>query len=73
MEEPELSIVAFTREGWGEADYAAWSTRLRDDGIAFVAPSAHAGQPILRLGFINPRTTLALVDRILATLARGLL
>ncbi len=68
LEEPELSVVAFTREGWEQEDYDAWSKQLLEDEIAFVVPSKHAGEPILRLCFLNPRTTLAHVTQILATL-----
>ncbi len=68
LEEPELSVVAFTRDGWAKDDYQIWSDRLLADGIAFVVPSSHQGEPILRMCFLNPRTTIDLVDRILGTL-----
>ncbi len=68
LEEPELSVVAFTRSGWGASDYDAWSQRLLTDEVAFVVPSKHDGRPILRLCFLNPRTTLDHVREILATL-----
>ncbi len=68
LEKPELSIVAFRRRGWTEDDYDAWSTRLLEDEIAFVVPSKHDGEPILRLCFLNPRTTIDHVQEILDTL-----
>ena len=34
--EPELSIVAFTRKGWTQADYQQWSNKLLNDQIGFV-------------------------------------
>jgi aromatic-L-amino-acid decarboxylase len=67
VREPELSIVLFRRHGWDEADYDAWSARLLADQIAFVAPSRWHGEPVARLAFLHPDTTLAIVDEILAT------
>jgi aromatic-L-amino-acid decarboxylase len=67
VREPELSIVLFRRHGWAEADYDAWSARLLADQIAFVAPSRWHGEPVARLAFLHPDTTLAIVDEILAT------
>ncbi len=68
LEEPELSVVAFTRPGWEQADYDRWSDSLREQGEAFVVPSKHDGEPILRMAFINPRTTADHVRAILDTL-----
>jgi aromatic-L-amino-acid/L-tryptophan decarboxylase len=65
--EPELSVVLFRRQGWAEADYEAWSARLLAEQIAFVAPSRWHGEPVARLAFLHPETTLAIVDEILAT------
>ncbi len=66
--EPELSVVAFRRLGWSAAEYVAWSRRLLESGLAFVVPSTHAGETILRLCIVNPRTTVADVEAVLATL-----
>lgn len=68
VRDPELSVVAFTREGWTAVDYDAWSLRLLEDGIAFVMPSSHAGAPILRLCIVNPRTTIDDIRVVLGTL-----
>ncbi len=68
VREPELSVVLFRRDGWGPADYDAWSDRLLSDQIAFVAPSRWHGEPVARLAFLHPETTLDIVDEILATL-----
>ena len=67
VREPELSIVLFRRRGWTAADYDAWSDRLLDEQIAFVAPSRWHGEPVARLAFLHPETTLEIVDEILAT------
>jgi len=69
VREPELSVVMFKRTGWAEADYEAWSAKLLADQIAFVAPSRWHGEPIARLAFLHPETTLEVVDEILATTA----
>ena len=66
--QPELSIVAFTRTGWTKDDYQKWSDQLLEDQIGFVTPSSHQGQPILRFAIVNPWTTMADIEVILATL-----
>jgi glutamate/tyrosine decarboxylase-like PLP-dependent enzyme len=55
--EPELSIVLFRRTGWSAPDYQAWSDRLLGDGTAFVVPTSWAGETVLRICVVNPRTT----------------
>ena len=66
--QPDLSIVAFTRTGWGKDDYQKWSDQLLEDQIGFVTPSSHQGQPILRFAIVNPWTTMADIEAIVATL-----
>lgn len=68
LTEPELSIVAFTRKGWTHDDYERWSKKLLADQIAFVTPSSHEGKPILRFAIVNPWTSTADLEAILATL-----
>jgi glutamate/tyrosine decarboxylase-like PLP-dependent enzyme len=67
VREPELSIVLFQRDGWAAHDYDAWSRRLLDEQIAFVTPSMWKGEPVARLAFLHPETTIDIVDEILAT------
>jgi glutamate/tyrosine decarboxylase-like PLP-dependent enzyme len=55
--EPELSVVAFRRLGWTNRQYAEWSRRMLDDGLALVVPSNYAGETILRICVVNPRTS----------------
>ncbi len=69
VREPELSIVAFRRRGWSEADYRQWSERLLLSGAGFVVPSADADGPMLRVCIVNPRTTPDDVAAVLTTLA----
>ncbi len=68
LRQPDLSIVAFTRTGWSRDDYQKWSDQLLEDQIGFVTPSSHQGQTILRFAIVNPWTTMADIDAILATL-----
>lgn len=68
VRDPQLSVVVFRRDGWGAADYQAWSDRLLEDQIAFVVPSSHAGEPVLRFAVISPLTTFELLSSILDTL-----
>jgi glutamate/tyrosine decarboxylase-like PLP-dependent enzyme len=68
LREPELSIVAFTRKGWGKSDYQKWSDKLLADQIGFIPPSSHEGKPILRFAIVNPWTKISDIEMILATL-----
>ncbi len=67
---PQLSVVVFRKEGWTRADYDAWCARLLGDQRAFVVPSSHHGEPVLRFAIVNPLTTFALLCEVLDTLDR---
>jgi L-2,4-diaminobutyrate decarboxylase len=54
--EPVLSVLAVRRIGWTSDDYVEWSARMMREQIAFVVPSLHQGEPMLRLCIVNPRT-----------------
>lgn len=68
--EPHLSVVLFRRHGWGQDEYAHWSAQARARGMALVTPTTFAGEPVLRLCFVNPLTTTDDVDLILNSLER---
>ena len=68
IREPELSVVAFRRTGWGLTDYTAWSDRLLADGVAFVVPTTVDGAPALRFCVVNPLTTTDDIAMVLETL-----
>ena len=55
--EPELSVVVLRRTGWSAEDYRSWSLAMLRRGDGFAVPSAHDGEPILRLCIVNTRTT----------------
>ena len=63
--EPELSVVLFRRPGWERADYDAWADRQLADGRAFVRATSWQGEPVMRLCFVNPRTTVEMVRPLL--------
>ena len=65
VREPELSVVVFTRDGWTLDDYNTWSDKLLQDGIAFVVPSSHKGEPNTRFAIVNPETSFELLCQIL--------
>ncbi|MGH9280479.1 MAG: pyridoxal phosphate-dependent decarboxylase family protein [Acidimicrobiales bacterium] len=67
--EPELSVVAFRRRGWTAPDYFALTRRLLDAGVAFIAPSAYQGEPMLRICIVNPRTAVDDVRVVLDAMA----
>ncbi|MDH3294515.1 MAG: pyridoxal-dependent decarboxylase [Acidimicrobiia bacterium] len=66
--QPGLSIVVFERIGWTEQQYQACTEKMIADGTGFVVPSRHDGKPVFRFCFINPRTTNAEIDAILAAM-----
>lgn len=67
--EPSLSIVVFRRLGWERTDYRVWSERMLMEGEAFVVPTTHEGESVLRLCIVNPRTTQQDIALILDSLA----
>jgi len=69
--DPQLSVVLFRRIGWDADDYARWSHQIRLRGLGLVTPSTFAGRPVLRLCFVNPRTTHADVGILLESLAHA--
>jgi len=66
VREPDLSIVLFRRHGWTDADYRRWSDDLLGAQIAFVTPTTWRGEPVARLAFLHPGTTIDIVEEILA-------
>jgi hypothetical protein len=64
-----LSVVLFRRVGWNRAQYDAWSAALRRAGLGLIVPTVWNGEPVLRLCFVNPKTTPADVERLLDTLS----
>jgi glutamate/tyrosine decarboxylase-like PLP-dependent enzyme len=67
VRDPELSIVLFRRDGWGEDDYNAWSRQLLADQIGFVTPTKWEGETVARFAFLHPDTTIDIVAEILDT------
>ena len=67
--EPDLSVLLFRRIGWGPGEYDAYWRRLLDEQIAFVQPTSWQGEKVMRLCFINPRTTMEHVRPVLDALA----
>lgn len=65
----ELSICTFERTGWGPGDYQSWTEAQMASGECFVVPSRHEGKPVFRFCFVNPRTTIAEVESIIAAMA----
>ena len=66
--EPELSVVLFRRHGWTAQQYQAWSDRLLADGAGFVVPTSWAGETVLRICVVNPRTTIDDIQLIIDSL-----
>ncbi len=66
--EPELSVVAFRRRGWGADDYQAWCDRLLAAGTALLTPTTFDGGVAMRICIVNPRTSVSDLQEVLATL-----
>jgi len=69
VRDPELSIVLLRRPGWTREDYDRWSAKLLTDQTAFVTPTSWEGEPVARLAFLHPDTTLGMVGEILDSMA----
>jgi glutamate/tyrosine decarboxylase-like PLP-dependent enzyme len=67
--EPELSVVLFRRKGWTPVQYETWSDRLLADGTGFVVPTSWAGETVLRICVVNPRTSVDDIALLIDTLA----
>jgi glutamate/tyrosine decarboxylase-like PLP-dependent enzyme len=68
VRDPQLSVVVFTKKGWKLEDYTRWSNKLLADGIGFVVPSSHKGEPNTRFAIVNPRTSYESLVEILDTM-----
>ena len=58
----------FERTGWTGADYDSWSEKLLASGDGFVVATRFEGKPALRFCIVNPNTSEADIEHILATL-----
>ncbi len=67
--DPVLSIVAFYRRGWEDAEYYRWSEALLSSGVGFVVPTSHRGRTAIRLAVVNPRSSESDIDTVLASLS----
>ncbi len=66
--DPEVTIVVFRREGWGDGDYTTWCETLLHEQRAFVLPTTWRGERLMRFCFVNPNTTIEAVRSILDTM-----
>lgn len=66
--EPDLSILVVRRIGWTAHQIKAWSDAQLAAGRAFVVPSSHEGEPIVRMCIVNPRTTMDTMNMIFDSL-----
>ncbi len=67
--DPQLSVVLFTRLGWTDAEYSAWSTSRARDGVALVVPTHWRDQTCFRICVVNPRTTIDALRTVLDDMA----
>jgi glutamate/tyrosine decarboxylase-like PLP-dependent enzyme len=66
--EPMLSVVIFSRPGWSEEQYTAWSKHMAITGQVLCLPTRFQDEMVLRLAFVNPLTESAQVVEVLETL-----
>ena len=69
LHEPDLTVVAFRRQGWRPQDYKEWSRQLLAAGAAFVVATTHRGETVTRIAVVNPETTEADIAMILDSMA----
>ncbi len=67
LQEPMLSVVLFTRPGWSDEDYVAWSGEMSRTGRILCVPTGWHGEIALRLAFVNPVTDAHQVMAVLDT------
>ncbi len=67
--DPHLTVVVFRRVGWGPDDYQRWSDRMLRDQRAFIVPTTHHGERLLRAVYLHPECPPAITDDIVASLA----
>jgi glutamate/tyrosine decarboxylase-like PLP-dependent enzyme len=66
--DPMLSVVIFSRPGWSEEQYTAWSKHMAITGQVLCLPTRFQDEMVLRLAFVNPLTESAHVVEVLETL-----
>jgi len=69
LQEPELSIVLFTRDGWTHEQYLEWSKRRAGEGKYLIVPTSWRGESCLRICVVHPRTDPAALSTLLDDLA----
>ncbi len=69
LQEPELSIVLFTRSGWTRDQYLGWSKRRASEGRFLIVPTSWHGEACLRICIVHPRTDPAALSALLDDLA----
>jgi L-2,4-diaminobutyrate decarboxylase len=67
--EPELSVLLFRRVGWEPQQYQQWSDAFLAAGTGFVVPTSWAGETVLRICVVNPRTTIDDIQVVIDSLA----
>ncbi len=63
--EPELSVVLFRRIGWSDERTRSWCDRHARGGDYLIVPTRFRGESCLRVCVVNPRTTSAMLQRVL--------
>ncbi len=69
LTDPDLTVVLWRRTGWTHEQYYEWSNAMLRDQRAFVMPTTWHGETVLRAVYLNPTTTAAVTDEIVASLA----
>ena len=67
--DPELTVVVFRRLGWDAEQNQAWSDTMLRDQRAFVLPTTHHGESVLRMVFLHPECPPSVTDDVIASLA----
>jgi glutamate/tyrosine decarboxylase-like PLP-dependent enzyme len=68
VQEPELGVVLWRRQGWSAEDYAAWSRQLLADQRAFSTPTIWHDETVARAVSLNPECPPAVMDDIVESM-----
>ncbi len=56
LQDPDLTVLLFRREGWLPQQYRDFSDENARKGVVMIAPTTYNDEIVMRMVFVNPRT-----------------